>query len=171
MDVNEIMELMNKISYGWVDKNGVKHVNDFETFSTDYVLQSPEEIIKSQVGVCWDQVELERYYFNNITIKTFFIVHYDNEKCPTHTFLTFEKNNHYYWFEHSWERFKGIYKYNSLKKLLNDVKTKFIQFELNNNYKEDNLEIHEYIKPKYNISVQEFYKHCDEGKYIDLGNN
>lgn len=163
---------MSVIDYGWVSRNGIKHINDFNTFSDEYILQSPEEIIKSKVGVCWDQVELERYYFKNVnnSIKTFFIVHYDNDKCPSHTFLTFEKDNYHYWFEHSWEKFRGIHKYNTIKELLEDIKTKFIQFELYNKYTQKNLVIHEYDKPKYNISVQEFYRHCDCGNYIDLEN-
>ena len=63
MDENKVMDLMNKIDYGWVDKNHMKHIHDFDTYSDDYILQSPNDIIKSQIGVCWDQVELERYYF------------------------------------------------------------------------------------------------------------
>lgn len=169
MNENEVMSLMNKIDYGWVDKNGIKHINDFDTFADEYMLQYPTDTIKSGVGVCWDQVELERFYFKDF-IKTFFLVHYDNDKCPTHTFLTFEKDSEYYWFEHSWERCRGIHKYNNLKDLLVDVKNKFIQYELNNCYIEDNFVIYEYDKPKFNISVPEFYSHCENGKYIDLEN-
>ena len=167
---NEVMKLMNSIKYGWVDKKGKKHINDYGTFSNEYILQSPEDLIKSKLGVCWDQVELERYYFKDINcnVKTFFIVHYDNKNCPTHTFLTFEKDDKFYWFEHSWEKFRGIHKYETLNNLLKDVKEKFIHFELNDNYNEESLAIHEYNKPRYNISVQEFYAHCDSGKYIDL---
>lgn len=170
MDENKVMDLMSKINYGWVDKNNIKHINDFDTYSEEYMLQSPNDIIKSEVGVCWDQVELERYYFANVnvSIKTFFIVHYDNDKCPTHTFLIYEKNDKYYWFEHSWEKFRGIHKYDSLINLLNDIKNKFICYELHNEYNKNNLKIYEYNKPKYNISVQEFYKHCESGKLINL---
>lgn len=166
----EIMDLMENIEYGWVDKDNKKHVLVDETYSDNYILQSPKEIIKNKVGVCWDQVELERYYFkgNDWNIKTYFLVHYDGDKCPTHTFLTFEKNNKYYWFEHSWERFKGIHEYKSLKELLFDIRDKFIKYELNNDYVLENLVLHEYRKPKYHISVQEFYNHCDYGTYIDF---
>lgn len=34
--------------------------------------------------------------------------------------------------------------------------------------KKNNLVLHDYEKPVYNISVQEFYKYCDNGKYIDI---
>lgn len=166
----EIMDLMENIKYGWIDKNNNKHNIVDSSYSDNYILQSPKEIIKNRVGVCWDQVELERYYFkgNDYNIKTYFIVHYDNNRCPTHTFLTFEKNNKYYWFEHSWERFKGIHEYNSLKDLLIDVRDKFIKYELNNNYNRNNLCIYNYKKPKYHLSVLEFYKHCESGINISL---
>ena len=73
------------------------------------------------------------------------------------------KNNKYYWFEHSWERFRGIHEYNSLKELLNDIKDKFIKYELCDNYVLENLMLYEYKKPKYHISTQEFYDHCNNG--------
>lgn len=166
----EIMELMKEVEYGWVDKNNNKYSSVDDTFSDSYMLQYPNEVIKNKIGVCWDQVELERYYFktNDWNVKTYFIVHYDDDKCPTHTFLTFEKNNKYYWFEHSWERFRGIHEYICLKDLLFDIREKFIKYELNNNYKKENLIIREYKKPKYHILTQEFYKHCESGIYIEL---
>lgn len=166
----EIMDLMKDIEYGWIDKNNNKHSVVDETYSDNYILQSPNEVIKNKIGVCWDQVELERYYFkgNDWNVKTYFLVHYDGDKCPTHTFLTFEKNNKYYWFEHSWERFRGIHEYQSLKELLFDIRDKFIKYELDNDFVPENLVLHEYKKPKYHISVQEFYNHCDCGTYIDF---
>ena len=166
----EIMDLMKDIEYGWVDKNNNKHSVVDETYSDNYILQSPNEVIKNKIGVCWDQVELERYYFkgNDWNIKTYFLVHYDGDKCPTHTFLTFEKNKKYYWFEHSWERFRGIHEYQSLKELLFDIRDKFMKYELDNDFVPENLVLHEYKKPKYHISVQEFYNHCDCGTYIDF---
>ena len=169
MSENEIMKLMSVINYGWIDKNGAKHINDFKTFADEYILQSPEEVIKNKIGVCWDQVELERKYFEQYkSVKTFFIVHYDNNQCPTHTFLTFEKNNKCYWFEHSWECFRGIHEYSSVEELLTDIKNKFIKIELNNIYDKDRIVIYEYSKPEYNISVQEFFDHCSNGKFIEL---
>lgn len=166
----EIMELMKDIEYGWMDKNSNKYVKVYETFSDNYLLQSPNEVIKNKIGVCWDQVELERYYFkgHDENIKTYFLAYYDNKDCPTHTFLTFEKEGKYFWFEHSWEKFRGIHEYSSEKELLLDVRNKFIQYELNNHYQKVGLVLHEYQKPKYHISTQEFFKHCDYGRYIDF---
>lgn len=169
-DEFEIMDLMKNIEYGWVDKNNNKHIIVDETYSNNYILQSPNEVIKNKIGVCWDQVELERYYFkgNDWNVKTYFLVHYGEDKCPTHTFLTFEKNNKYYWFEHSWERFRGIHEYQSITELLFDIRNKFIEYELNNDYLKDNLVLYQYQKPKAHITVLDFYHHCESGTYISF---
>ena len=166
----EIMSLMKDIDYGYVDKDNNKYYTITKDFETKYILQSPKETKINKVGVCWDQVELERYYFRatGYNIKTYFIVSYDNDKCPTHTFLVFEKDNNYYWFEHSWERFRGIHQYNTLESLLTDIKDKFIKYELNNIYDKDTLCLYEYKKPNSHLSVAEFYKHCENGIKINL---
>ena len=166
----EIMSFMQNIEYGWMDKNNNKHLIVDETYSDNYLLQSPHEVIQNKVGVCWDQVELERYYFKDsfMNIKTYFLVHYDKDQCPTHTFLTLKKDNKYYWFEHSWKKFRGIHEYKTLSELLLDVRDKFITYELNHKYISNNLMLYEYEKPKSNISSQEFFKHCELGIYIDL---
>ena len=79
----------------------------------------------------------------------------------------YKKGNNYYWFEHSWEKFRGIHQYNSLELLLKDVYNKFVENELESNTNK-NIIIYEYSKPKYHISVQEFYKHCEQGTIINL---
>ena len=113
--INNIIKDLDNIEYGWLDKNNKIHKKVNNDFSNNYILQSPEQVTKNKIGVCWDQVELERYLFEkeNISFNTYFIVHYDNDKCPTHTFLIYEQNNKYYWFEHSWKLFKGIHEYNN----------------------------------------------------------
>ncbi len=161
----EIRDLMEDIEYGWVDKKQNKYKIFANNFSQEYRLQSPKEVIKNKIGLCWDQVELERYYFkgNAWNIKTYFMVYYDGNKCPTHTFLTYEKNGKYYWFEHAWQIFAGIYEYDTIENLLLDVKNKFIKYELNNKCIRKNLLLYEYKKPKYHLTVADFYKHCELG--------
>ena len=53
----EIMDLMKEIEYGWIDKNNNKHSIVDESYSDNYTLQSPNEVIKNKIGVCRDQVE------------------------------------------------------------------------------------------------------------------
>ena len=164
----KIMKEMKNIKYGWKDRYDNIHFDIDKTFSNDYVLETPSEVLNYNVGVCWDQVELERYLFDkaNIEVNTYFIVHYDNDKCPTHTFLIYKDNNLYYWFEHSWKKFRGIHAYKTEKEALKDIKNKFIKYELNGNYNDDNLCIYKYDKPEYGISCLQFYKHCEQGENV-----
>ncbi len=163
-DALEIMKLMDEVNYGWVDKDGNKHIK-IEDFADNYRLQTPKELIESKLGVCWDQVELERYYFKEkgIEVNSYFIVYYDNKRFPCHTFISFEENNKFYWFEHAWERYKGIKEFNNEKELLKEVKKCFIELELKGSYDEDYLVIYKYSKPEEKLGTIEFYNYCEKG--------
>ena len=149
----KIMEIMDTITYGFLDEN---HNNIIEVdpekwdnkFYDFYYLLSPNELLEKKCGVCWDQVELERYLFEkeNWHVKTFFICTY----------------NMVYWFEHSWGVYKGIHEYSTLKELLLDVKKKFVE----NN--EVPTIVYEYEKPPYHISCEEFYEFAEKGTIIKL---
>lgn len=169
--IKSIMNIMEEIEYGFPDKDGTNIINNKTRWNNDfynfYYLLSPTELLKYKYGVCWDQVELERELFNkeNINISTYFICTYDNDKLPSHTFLTYESNNKYYWFEHSWNDYKGIHEYNTLKELLIDVKQKFIKsntFITNNDY----TFIYKYNKPKSHLTCEEFYKYVETQELI-----
>ena len=47
---------------------------------------------------------------------------------------------------------------------MNDVKNKFIKYELDNI---DNIEIHKYNKPKYNITLEQYNNHCLNGEIYE----
>lgn len=165
-NINDLKEYMCQITYGWVDKNGQSHIDD-DTFCNSYILQSPTQILKSNIGVCWDQVELERSFFenNHLPYETYFIVNYDNDKCPTHTFLIYQENNKYYWFENSFEKYRGIHEYESKESLLQDVKDKFIK-----SFDNDILNVYMYLyeKPLYGLDVESFCAHCENGVSIKI---
>ena len=171
----EIMDELRNIEYGFKDKNGANLINSEswdKNFYNFYYLLSPEELLHSKCGVCWDQVELERKLFNdaNINCDTYFIYIDDNENLPSHTFLIFQLNNKYYWLEHSWYDMKGIHEYNNIKALLNDVKNKFIDSrknEINSNLNYETF-IYKYNKPKYHISCDEFYSYIKTQERINI---
>lgn len=98
---DELFKLMSVIKYGYIDKKHNKHT-DLSKFFENYILQSPNEMKESKIGICWDQVEYERDYFENkrIDVETYFIVYYNGRNCPAHTFLLFKDNNKYIWVEH-----------------------------------------------------------------------
>ena len=172
--INKIMDIMESIEYGFKDEDGNNILNTDiqkwdEEFNDFYYLQTPEELLESKCGVCWDQVELERKLFveENFLIKTYFIYIVDNDMLPSHTFLTYENNNKYYWFEHSWGKYKGIHEYESKKDLLEDVINKFRKDhpEVKNNAK---LYLYEYNKPNDHILCNDFYKYIETQKFIEI---
>lgn len=154
-DENEIMTLMENIEYGWIDKEKNRHLKLDSNMEEICYLQSPKELIKTKLGICIEQVELERYYFKYET-KSYVIIYNEKDFRRLHTFLVFKKNNKYYWFEHALTDLKGIYQYDILDNLFDDVKKKYEQFELKFKCNKDNLNIYEYPKPKYNISINKF---------------
>lgn len=167
--INNIMNILNEIEYGFKDDFGNNIINDLNKWNNEfndfYYLQDPEELLNSKCGVCWDQVELERYLFDKegIVTKTYFIYIDGENYLPSHTFLTYEKNNKCYWFEHSWDKYKGIHKYSNIDVLLNDVKKKFKK-----EYNIDaDLYLYEYSKPKKHIRCNDFYKYIETEKRID----
>lgn len=170
--LNKITNLMDSIEYGFKDENGINIINSDlkkwdDEFNNFYYLQTPDELLESKCGVCWDQVELERKLFqnNNFKIKTYFIYIIDKDMLPSHTFLTYEENNKYYWFEHSWYSYKGIHEYENEDELLSDVRKKFLE-EQGYNHKKCSLYIYEYNKPKEHITCDKFYKYIETQKLI-----
>ena len=159
----KIMEIMNTIQYGVPDEqnnNLLDIIDDDIVFNKYYKLQTPEELLKSKLGVCWDQVELERYLFkkNNIDVETYWICAYDKDNLPSHTFLTYERNKKYYWFEHSDNKYAGIHEYITKEELLNDVKDKFIK---SHNVREETIKIYLYKTMPFHISCWDYYQYIE----------
>lgn len=170
-NIQKIMDIMNQIEYGFLDDNGNNICDniDFEsTFNKVYYLMSPEELLNKKVGVCWEQVELERRLFeeNNIKNETYFIYIDDKNNLPSHTFLVYYMDSKVYWFEHSWFDEKGVHEYNNLNDLLNDVEIRFIKSRENEVPKGLDVFIYRYNKPNYNISCDEFYRYIFTQKKI-----
>ena len=78
-----VLDKMNDIKYGFVDNNKNIYPEDKDdwdnNFGIKYHLQDPKTLINTKYGVCWDQVELERYYLKSkkLNFKSYFIVNYD----------------------------------------------------------------------------------------------
>ena len=170
-----IMQKMEDIKYGFVDKGVNIYPDDEENWDTSfqikYSLQPPEKLVKTKYGVCWDQVEIERYYLEKLNIKhkSYFIINYDGKIFPTHTFIIATDNKKYFWIEHSWEPNRGIHKYKNIHDALLSVKIKF-NMMLKNKYNivNDETIIYEYKKPNYNINAAAFFKHCESGNKVNL---
>ena len=160
--INELMNNLQTISYGWIDKDGGRHEKLGSDFASEYRLQLGDECYKNQLGVCWDQVEYEASFLDaaGIDNQSYFIYYDDKDKLPSHTFLVVKQGDKFLWIEHAWEKFAGIHEYNSEEELLKDVKTKFIECsEFGNGCNRENVFVFKYNRPTTKLSCDEFYAH------------
>lgn len=166
--VNEFLDNLKAIKYGYMDSNNNIHTDIDASFKKKYILSSPEDVIKNEVGTCFDLVELERNYFKNAGFKfqTYFMVYYEPKKTLTHTFVVYEENEKFYWFEYAWNKYMGIHEYMSLFDLLTDVREKFKKFNCLRYMDLDYLCVYKYKMPKFHIGLKDFYKHCENGENV-----
>jgi len=116
---SELLKYMNdNINYVIVDKNNKIYKDLFseewnKNWFVSCIVQDGESLIKTKYGTCWDQVELERKWFeeNDYKYKTIFTIFEEDftNNLPTHSFLMFYENEKWYWFEHSADANKGIH--------------------------------------------------------------
>lgn len=173
----ELLKYMeNNIEYGICDKNGNKYRESDENFNKVcdklWQLSSPLNLMKIKIGICFDQVELEREWFkrNNYNFKTIFIMFF-NTSLPTHTFLAYEEKGKWYWFEHSDFNNRGIHEFDTYEDLINFQKVKHIEYVSRfcpiNDLLMESLHIIEYDAPKYGSNYLKFINHIvNNGKYI-----
>ena len=179
---NELLNFMDKyLKYGYKGKNNKIYTDisskEFDDDFHDYcIVQDYIGVLDTKIGTCWDQVELEREWFlnNNYQIKTYFICFDIKENHASHTFLVYEDNNKYYYFEHSFETYKGIHEFDNLNELLKYVVENQINFVLENNDFNYNLSdyvvLFEYNKPNKDCSVEEFFNNIMKGRLLDYKN-
>ena len=162
----ELSDWMSEnIKYGFLATNDRIYL-DFDQF-VDYKLQSPYEVYKNKVGVCWDQTFFEAYIFKRylkIKYKIFFIIT-DDENNTTHTFLVYYKNNKVYYFENSYEKYRGIHEFNSDKDVI-----KFVINNMKNDFGIKEYELREIIKqPNFGCKGSEFVNFClNDNKMITI---
>ncbi|MCL2331228.1 MAG: hypothetical protein FWC61_01655 [Proteobacteria bacterium] len=156
-------------------KNDFSDINYPTNVVEDYskaIVQSPEQLIKSRTGHCWEQTELARYLFNknNIPCRAYNInfVYNDAGNTHTHTFLVFQSEDAFYWFEHSWAPMRGIHRYDSLKELLLDVVNKLSMAEKQEGYEGKIFRLCEYGIPKLPMGHMECFEHFLNSKEIKI---
>lgn len=166
----ELEKVLQGVKYGWVDNDYRHHSDVDENYSEKYRLQAPEELKKSKLGVCWDQVELERSLLpTDIERKTIFLVYYGTKECPTHTVLLFEEDGKVYWYEHAWERYRGVYEYQDFDAAIADIARKWLEYEaeqFGGDLDTDQFAIYEYEAPRPGTGTNEFYKWAEAGKRL-----
>ena len=171
----ELFEFMaDNFSYGYIGKNGQHYSKNDPSFGEDWIeqyqLQSPEELLKSKVGVCWDFSELAKDWLNknDFKVKSFFLTWENHERTasyPTHSIEIFEKNDKFYWSDLGFKERPDILINNTLEDAKEQVKK--LQIEIVKQYHNGNDEDIQHLmivpvtkanKPKYGSNPTEYVK-------------
>jgi hypothetical protein len=159
----QLAKWMNhSLQYGFRDKYGKIRL-DVDNMYPDYRLQSPQQLYQSKTGVCWDQVEFERYFFEkwDIPYKTIYIEQ-KNTMSSTHTFLIYRQNDNWYWFENSFEKVRGIHgPFKRISEIITKVYSAMLEYDKDHGYV-----VYEYPKPKYGIDIMTFMKFVTKGNRL-----
>jgi len=169
----ELLKFMEEnLKYGFTYKEQIFTEDDpnfQEKMDQLYVLKTEEDLIESGYGVCWDACEFERRFCeqNNIKHECFLYLSFlsREEGGPTHTFLLFEQDKKWFWFEYTWSFYKGIWRYNSKDEALQDILKKFCAFNVRTF---DRVEIYKTFKANSGLNTYEFIEHCMQGEKVDL---
>jgi len=175
----ELYEYMcDNFEYGYLDKdNNIHHYDDPNYDDLDwyniYMLENEKDILESSVGTCFDMTELERDFLerNGYKVYTYFemiLLDYDNP-YPMHSFLVYEDNNKYCYFEFSDYKNRGIHKYDNIIELLNDARIRFMKNQEEYDIKEEEKSkyiINQFEKVKEHASEEEYLNHVLNSKGI-----
>lgn len=169
--VSNVMDILTKlenIENGWMDLEKKVYKDTEKGFKKKYVLSSPEDVLENQVGTCFDIVELERNYFKSLNKKfnAYFMIYYESKKVYTHTFIVYEENDKFYWFEYALTKDKGIHEFISLYDLLKKVRESFREHNAIKFMDNDYLCVYKYKRPKFYIGLKDLYKHCESGENV-----
>jgi len=141
-------------------------------------LQSPEELVRHQVGNCWDQTELQREWFETHGYKvwTYLLYYYlTDDCCPSHSILAYQDGDEWCWFEPMFcgtaVEYSGVHRYASEDEMLEDLRRVFAMNEQRMGVLPEKLEgnrwaLYEYTRPEYGVFDKEFYDHCREGRKL-----
>lgn len=178
-NINNFFNYMqNNFKYSWIDQDGNRHYELMD--AKNYSLQSPNELLKSHLDICWDMTELYRCFFENMTslkYETYYLFYEDNKGCPCHTILVFYDNNKVYWFEPMFNDktcfYSGIHEYENINELLEDFKNIFIKNALikgliSKDYNISNINIYKFSAPKNHINGYEMRNHINNSEFINI---
>lgn len=161
---------MANIKLGYIDRQGNRYVKPQGDFKDNYYLQTPNSVLETGIGLCFDQVELERSFITKLKLdfRTYFMFYQDSNKelGPSHAFLIFKDNNKYYWFENAWYKYKGIHEYETLDDALNDIKYKFVATL--DSFSENKFRLYSFDKPRAGINYTKYIGNAINGRIIKI---
>jgi len=123
--MNNIINQIKQIEYGWIDKNGtIHHTSKRNFFISNYHLQVPTVTENLKLGTEWDQLEYVRYLAtqNNIEFHPYVISY--PEKSLYHPLIILKKDK-YYWLELTLINQNKQYSFSNLNELFTNAISQF----------------------------------------------
>ncbi len=165
--INDILTIMDEnITYGWVDINGEKHVNEMKNFRRIYRTSSLEETIKNGLGTCIEQVYLMKYLLDKINVKSKMFCtriyepnDYENMDADEHMhcFILCYINDKVYHIEHpNFER-KGIYEFQTEDEAIKQINDYYVNLS-----GKVARPVTEFFEVKPQITFKEFNNYINE---------
>ena len=114
--------MKENIKYGFMSRNNTKFLREevdenkyMNNIIRNYYYQSPTEVYRNKIGICFDQIEFARSILasNGYNVSTYYT------KIHNHVFLVIHHNDKYYYFERSFPHNNGIFEFNSFEELCN----------------------------------------------------
>lgn len=106
-------------------------VSDLSSFMSNFkyidftTLMSPKEVLMTKQGSCHDQVMFEFKMLNDMGLnphaKFIMGIYDDSRGGETHSFIYYQNNNLWYWFENAWQDYKGIRSFNSYEDMIDFI--------------------------------------------------
>ena len=169
--INEVLEKLKEIKYGWIDNSGIVHKKAGRNFFiNNYRLQTIEETIEYKVGTCWEQVELARYYLEkeDIPVQTYLILYNQENKIARHSILIAENFGEFCLVENSWKIEDDIYTAERVEDILVKIIDLFPQMYKIYDFDMSKIEIYKYDKPESKLNYNEFTEYCKNQERILL---
>lgn len=167
--VELLLEEMSEITYGYLDKNHRRiYVIKEHEFYAGYRLQTPEEVARNRLGVCWDQVEYARSSFARFGCE-FVSVYVSLKTGNSHTFLAFKlKDNYWYWFENSYAKYRGVHgPYLTVEAIAVEVIKHMREEPGVEKAKLDFVSLYD-MPSRFGLTCQEFMDHCESGHRLNV---
>ena len=100
MNFKEFSSYVKNIKFGFIDQNNKVHLDTFANPTNFYKLQTPEQLLESNVGLCFDIVELYRKYLtdHSIACESYFIEYKTDNVLECHAFII-EQGSNKLWYE------------------------------------------------------------------------
>ena len=155
----QLIDFVTKIQYGYIDIDNKKHIDSFSNPDNKYLLQKPDQLILSKIGLCFDIVELYRDYFNKkgIECESYYLEYNDGKIIETHAFIIQKRKNNS-WYEcldNSWEEVFQPRGFHDKETLVKSI------YEWFQNYVESyhkNIDKSNFFLTQYQIPIEVFEK-------------